>query len=50
MNIQLSQDIINKLSTYSEDRRKTREAAYDRIVHNDLLQQLCNELSEDLDE
>ena len=43
------QDAINKLSTYSEDRRKTAEAAYERRIHNQEIEAIMWELSEAVD-
>lgn len=47
MNNLISQNIINKLSSYSSERRRHDECLYDRIVHNDLIHDLLEELSDD---
>lgn len=46
----LTQDQINRLSSLGESRRKTNDMLYDRLVHNDLIKDLIDELSEDADE
>ncbi len=41
----LSQDIVNKLYQERLERRRTRDNAFNRDIHNNELKQVINELS-----
>jgi hypothetical protein len=41
----ITQEQVNKLKTYTQDRQRNREYAYDRVVHNRMIEELVIELS-----
>ncbi len=45
----LEQQFVNQLQKYEESRRKTNEGAYDRALHNNKIQDLIDELSQQID-
>lgn len=50
LNNVIDQALINNMYHNLEEREKDRQARYERLLHNDQLLDLLEELSKDLDE